>query len=85
MDSFMTQYKGGGTIGGRIGCAFSIPVGFITFFILMVPDFLGDCHPADPCSKNSEWKFWENVAIAITVTLILSLALRFVINLFSKR
>ncbi len=72
-----SRYKGGGTPGGKWGCAMSALFGLPVFFLTVLISSLGDCAPDIPCHKAS-------LPLALLLTLVVALpiglAVRWLVN-----
>jgi hypothetical protein len=73
-------YEGGGTTGGKCGCAMAALVGVPVLAILMFASFYGDCVPGERCRDNDDRRF---VGIMVVVSVLASgsgLLTRYLIN-----
>jgi hypothetical protein len=61
-----SSYKGGGTPGGRWGCAAAALIGAPVFIMLTVVDALGDCVPGARCSKG----LWSHVVLPTAIVAV---------------
>ena len=61
-------YQGGGTPGGKWGCALAALVGLPLLGFVIILGALGDCDPDAPCHHNLDWLlFLASLAIAALV------------------
>jgi hypothetical protein len=77
-----TGYEGGGTIGGKWGCALAAIMGgpLIAFPFLL--DAFGDCDRADTkCTNGPDWLL---VAAAVVVACLVGFGSRWLINHFMR-
>lgn len=51
-----STYKGGGTAGGKWGCALSAVIGVPLLCLAVLLSALGDCAPDTPCNHDIGWK-----------------------------
>jgi hypothetical protein len=74
-------YEGGGTVGGKWGCALAAIIGgpLIAFPFLL--DALGDCVPGTKCTKGPDWLL---VAAAVVIACVVGFASRWLINRFRR-
>jgi len=76
-----SEYKGGGTPGGRWGCLIAALVGAPLFFFLVVGDTLGDCAPDTACHKG----FWTMVFLPTVLTAApIGIGVRWLVNRRSR-
>jgi hypothetical protein len=71
------RYKGGGTAGGKLGCALSAIVGVPLLCMAILLSALGDCIPNEPCNHDIGWKLQLG---ALLIAAIVGLCSRLLIN-----
>ena len=74
-----SRYNGGGTIGGKIGCAFAAIIGCPLLGIAPISASMGQCAPDVDCIPN-----WQLFAGAILITAVVAFASRAAINAFAR-
>lgn len=64
----MGEYRGGPTLGGKIGCAAAAIVGVPLIGIVFIISSLGDCVPDSECRRGLDWPLLAGaLAIAAAV------------------
>ncbi|MDP9413253.1 MAG: hypothetical protein M3Q08_03995 [Pseudomonadota bacterium] len=75
-------YSGGGTVGGRWGCAIAALVCVPLLFFLILVNTLGDCAEGEDCKRGLFLPVFVPVALTGAV---IGLSVRAVINWIAKR
>ena len=76
------RYRGGGTTGGKWGCALAAVVGLPLLGLAILVSALGDCIPEVPCNHDLEWSL---ILGALVISLAVGVAIRALINRFVER
>lgn len=64
----MGEYRGGPTLGGKIGCAAAAIVGVPLIGIVSIISSFGDCVPDSECHRGMDWPLLAGaLAIAAAV------------------
>jgi len=74
------RYTGGGTAGGKCGCAAALLIGLAIAGLLMLWWFMGDCPPGAPCHDGEVVRFWSIVLVAAAVATAGGLFVRYLVN-----
>ncbi|PZU09690.1 hypothetical protein [Sphingomonas sp.] len=75
-------YRGGGTLGGRWGCALSAVVGLPLIAGVFVLAALGDCAPGVECHRGPNWRL---LAGAILIAIGIGFGTRLFVNVTFRR
>lgn len=73
-------YRGGGTTGGKCGCALAAFVGLPVMAFLMFTSFYGDCGPGERCHDDEGWRFIGIVFVVAAVAGAVGLVTRHLVN-----
>jgi hypothetical protein len=73
-------YAGGGTTGGKCGCAAALLIGLAVGGFLMLWWFMGDCPPGAPCHDGEVVRFWSIVLVAAAVATAGGLLVHYLVN-----
>lgn len=77
-----SRYRGGGTRGGRWGCAMAALVGFPVFAFATLAASLGDCMPGVECHPG----FWLAVGLpTLLAATPVGFGVRWLVNRYSDR
>ena len=76
------SYRGGGTPGGKWGCALAALVGLPLFGLVMVIAAIGDCTPGDACNHSLDWLLF---LAAVAISAIVGLGSKLLINALIDR
>jgi hypothetical protein len=74
-------YRGGGTVGGKVGCALAAVVGLPLLGLAILISALGDCMPDAPCNHDPQW--WLILG-ALAISLTVGAVVRALINRFAE-
>jgi hypothetical protein len=75
-------YRGGGTVGGKVGCALAAVVGLPLLGLAILISVLGDCMPDAPCNHDPQW--WLILG-ALAFSLAVGAVVRTLINRLAER
>ncbi|MBB3349267.1 hypothetical protein [Sphingomonas sp. BK069] len=70
-----TSYQGGGTVGGKVGCALATVVGLPLLSAAFIYASIGDCAPGAACVDG-----WKMIVAAAAISGIVGVAARAAIN-----
>jgi hypothetical protein len=74
-----STYRGGGTTGGKLGCAFAAIVGLPLFGLAFIYASMGQCAPRADCIAG-----WKMIALAGILAGVVGVAARAAINAFIR-
>lgn len=80
-----TNYDGGGTVGGKWGCAASAAVGLPVFGALLFVFFYGDCFDNPACSRGDGPRWLAAFLITAVVAGAVGLLTRKLVNGLKRR
>ena len=75
-----SSYQGGGTLGGKLGCAFAAVVGLPLIGAALIYASMGDCAPGAECVAG-----WKMIAGAAVIAGLAGAGARAAINAFARR
>ena len=74
------SYQGGGTLGGKLGCALAALVGLPLIGAALIYASMGDCPPGAECIAG-----WKMIAGAAVIAGLAGAGARAAINAFARR
>ena len=74
-------YRGTGSIGGKLGCAFSALVGLPLLVGAVLANILGDCLPQTQCDRSLDWGL---IGGAMAIAAAIGFASRYLVNAVAR-